>query len=712
MVCYQTDKSGRWSCDTLNNYTKACEKHLLNNESISERSNQEQIDAERELNCHSLALLRMLGLKEENKRLKNAVISHGNVIAPFYCLRKDHKPVIPGNEKEGPKTRPVCGANDCQTRRLSYILCMILRELIPSHKTECDATDVLLQSIEIINEERIEPEWTVGSLDVTALYPSLNIETCANVIADRLLSSEIKFMNLQWKEIALYLKYHETTLKQCSEDIREYIPKRKFKGKNPIFENSGSLNNTRGRHAPWIFKREEPSDQLIRNMFCKAIEIIIIKAMSLHEFTFNNKIYRQDKGGAIGLDLVGIIASIYMNHWDEELLNILNRENIFAKVYKRYVDDINLILHVNNEDLNDEKSVMEFIQTKANMIDQSIQVTYDYSKNYEDGKLPVLDIKVWIGLNKEGVYKILHTHYIKEVTSRLVIHEHSAHSPITKFNVCVNEAIRIMKNCSLLLNQNECISHLEYFVKRLIFSGYNHQFRFNVIKAAITKYEKMKQKYNYNEKFFQNLIKERNDGRGKKQKNYEWFSKGGEYKSVMFVNTTPNSELKNRIQKSARKYKIPIKVVETVNTSIKSTLQKSNPFGKFNCGRPDCRICSNGCEMNCRMRGVVYQLMCKECIKILYRGQTARSGYERVNEHFDEYEKCKPSSVLWKHAENHHNGRTFEVGVKILSRNFGDPMKRLITESVLIDELQDEDILNNKKEWSYVRLPRATVITN
>ena len=83
-----------------------------------------------------------------------------------------------------------------------------------------------------------------------------------------------------------------------------------------------------------------------------------------------------------------------------------------------------------------------------------------------------------------------------------------------------------------------------------------------------------------------------------------------------------------------------------------------------------------------------------------------------MNEHFEEYEKCKPSSILWKHAENHHNGRTFEVGVKILSRNFGDPMKRLITESVLIDELQDEDILNNKKEWSYVRLPRATIITN
>lgn len=36
-------------------------------------------------------------------------------------------------------------------------------------------------------------------------------------------------------------------------------------------------------------------------------------------------------------------------------------------------------------------------------------------------------------------------------------------------------------------------------------------------------------------------------------------------------------------------------------------------------------------------------------------------------------------------------------------------MKRLITESVLIDELKDEDVLNSKSEWSYVRLPKVSV---
>ena len=43
-----------------------------------------------------------------------------------------------------------------------------------------------LQSIEIVNEGNVEPDWTVGSLYVAALYLSLNIPTCANVISDKL----------------------------------------------------------------------------------------------------------------------------------------------------------------------------------------------------------------------------------------------------------------------------------------------------------------------------------------------------------------------------------------------------------------------------------------------------------------------------------------------------------------------------------------------
>ena len=112
-------------------------------------------------------------------------------------------------------------------------------------------------------------------------------------------------------------------------------------------------------------------------------------------------------------------------------------------MYKRYVDDIDLILKVGNSNLKGEEEAMKFIQIKANTIDKIIQVTYDYSSKYNDRRLPVQDLNVWICLCKDGKYRTLHSHYIKEVSPRLVIHSRSAHASDTKFNICVNEAIRI-----------------------------------------------------------------------------------------------------------------------------------------------------------------------------------------------------------------------------------------------------------------------------
>ena len=39
----------------------------------------------------------------------------------------------------------------------------------------------------------------------------------------------------------------------------------------------------------------------------------------------------KDKCGTMGLDLVGVVASIYVDYWDKKLIEILLEERIFAK---------------------------------------------------------------------------------------------------------------------------------------------------------------------------------------------------------------------------------------------------------------------------------------------------------------------------------------------------------------------------------------------
>lgn len=52
-------------------------------------------------------------------------------------------------------------------------------------------------------------------------------------------------------------------------------------------------------------------------------------------------------------------------------------------------------------------------------------------------------------------------------------------------------------------------------------------------------------------------------------------------------------------------------------------------------------ICINNLGVDCRARGIVYQITCGECeneveVKNKYRGQTGRSAYERINEHYED----------------------------------------------------------------------------
>ena len=195
IVCFTTDKSGRWSCDTPDNYRSACKAQLNDQSKIEKITAKDHDVAEKKMNCEALALLRMLGLSddEKNNRLRRAVVANGVKIPPFYGTRKDHK-VVPEREKDvGPKVRPVCGAEDCTTKRASYILCQIGSELIGGNPTHCDSTTDLLEEIEKVNQTgKVSKNVIIGSLDVEALYPSLDIEKCSEVIRKRLEESALK----------------------------------------------------------------------------------------------------------------------------------------------------------------------------------------------------------------------------------------------------------------------------------------------------------------------------------------------------------------------------------------------------------------------------------------------------------------------------------------------------------------------------------------
>ena len=104
---------------------------------------------------------------------------------------------------------------------------------------------------------------------------------------------------------------------------------------------------------------------------------------------------------------------------------------------------------------------------------------------------------------------------------------------------------------------------------------------------------------------------------------------------------------------------VKIRVVERVGTTVKRVLQKSDPFQRRGCGRDSCVICVDGSKVDCRVRGVVYELWCKECRR-KYRGQTGRSVYGRVKEQVSD--GGPDEKPLKRHRELFHEGRAIGVG--------------------------------------------------
>ena len=276
----------------------------------------------------------------------------------------------------------------------------------------------------------------VGSLDVVSLYPSLDIYVCGIVVAMGLIGSEVVFRNLCWHEIALYLMYQlGSEPLDCWTDLldvdtlSDWRPKRRHNRRHPKFECSGSDLDKSVRFEPWIFSGEVPEVDVVRNMFCIAGGVMVKKTMELHDFAIDGKIFRQKKGGSIGLDLTGVVSDIFMIVWDRILLNVMTENSINAIVYGRYKDDVNFVLDVGGEEgeteigIERDRRVMEIVENLANGVHQSIKVEVDCGYNHPErkGRVPILDVEVWVGETEDGSVRILHSHYVKDVSSRLVM---------------------------------------------------------------------------------------------------------------------------------------------------------------------------------------------------------------------------------------------------------------------------------------------------
>jgi len=355
---------------------------------------------------------------------------------------------------------------------------------------------------------------------------------------------------------------------------------------------------------------------------------------------------------------------------------------------------------------------MDVIKAIGDSIHESIKLECDVPSNYEDGKVPILDLKVWIAeVETEGGIKrkIMHEFYIKNVSSKLVVHKESALSMGTKRTILTQQCLRVLLNCSPDLDKNVAEKHLSYFMLRMQCSGYDTNLRYEILKSAFNAYDKIKCK---EEREGVPMYRKKSYKRGERRKEKErklkgWYGKE-KYDTAMFITATPDSRMKKEMQNYVNDNGARIKVVEKSGVRLIKMMQRNDPFKEKECNGENCFICASSKKGGCRGSGITYKIECEEGCNFVYHGQTSANAYTRGLKHMEDYDR-KRDKVMWKHCLANHNGERQNFTMQVVDQCRNDPTKRQILEGIRIQKTDISVSMNERAEWNGVAIPRIAI---
>ena len=126
----------------------------------------------------------------------------------------------------------------------------------------------------------------------------------------------------------------------------------------------------------------------------------------------------------------------------------------------------------------------------ASLLLPGIRFTTDLPSRYQSGKVPMLDLQVWIERSGPGTI-IRHTYYEKQVTSPLVFHNRGACPTRQKIVVLAEEAKRRLYNQDRQHSPEDRMKDLQHFTQKLIDSDYGKETRREILKAGVKRFYRL-----------------------------------------------------------------------------------------------------------------------------------------------------------------------------------------------------------------------------
>ncbi len=337
-------------------------------------------------------------------------------------------------------------------------------------------------------------------------------------------------------------------------------------------------------------------------IIAKVMEVAIVAAMDNSCYLFHNEARQQTGGLYIGEDASRVLARLVMLDWTVELLKLAEMNHLQLFYHGHYVDDAEQVGRalppgtrwqggqmVLCPDLVEEDSAVpadvrtmrEYVKMGSS-INEDIELTGDAPSLHTSGKMPALDTQLWV----EGG-KVLYEHYRKPMANKLVMLQWSAMPAKVKGTTLTQEAIRILKSTSRALPWATAAGHLSELSARMYASGYDEQFRHEVLKAGVDGYEKMVKVEEEGGRSVNRPRSWREDRRqrDKYHKGLNWYRSGGHH-VPLFVPHTPGSELARRMRQKEEKNSQGRNIRFLICEQGGERVLQNDHFSKKNIGEP------------------------------------------------------------------------------------------------------------------------------
>jgi len=188
------------------------------------------------------------------------------------------KEISQSEETFGPPARPVGNGNNTQDSQLSWILATI-----------CDkAADSLENPSECLSTEDTVHDQCCFSLDVKAMYPSLDPKETSDICAREVVRSGVFFTAINWEEMALFLVLNG----QQDEISKECLPSTKYNsGPAPSITTAEAIGPITRKPEDSKFNTPVclPSEDEKREIMFRVVRYGILMVMRSHTYKWNKE---------------------------------------------------------------------------------------------------------------------------------------------------------------------------------------------------------------------------------------------------------------------------------------------------------------------------------------------------------------------------------------------------------------------------------------